>query len=224
MIGYLKGQLLAVEDGRVILGVGSAQTGWTGYSVSIPARPHYQSLLPEQAAEFHIYTHVREDALDLFGFASPAEKSLFLVLTSVSGIGPKSGLGILSNIEPALLLEMIMSGDSAGLTRLPGIGKKTAERIVLELSDSLKKRVQAGEFSSLLGGRRGSAAASGHSKSGSNHSSAFEKSLQDACEALIGLGYRESEANRVLSDVLAGPNPPQSAEALIRAVLKQQVI
>jgi holliday junction DNA helicase RuvA len=223
MIGYLKGQLLSAQDGELILGIGGSPGGSIGYGIRVPRRPIYQGLLPGQEAEFFIYTHVREDALELFGFITPAEKELFLVLTSVSGIGPKSGLGILSSSEPAALLEQITRGDSAALTLLPGIGKKTAERIVLELSDTLKKRVQAGDFSQLVAPSRSGTPASSARFAGA-HSAALEKTLSDAREALVGLGYRESDAIRALNEALASEQPPQSVEAMVRAVLKMQVL
>src|SRR5690606_31081959 len=87
-----------------------------------------------------VYTHVREDAMELYGFSTREEKELFLVLIGVSGIGPKAALKVLSAVPPEELIQAIVHGDRAALTRVPGIGKKTAERVVLELSDSLKKR------------------------------------------------------------------------------------
>src|SRR4051812_48617089 len=136
MIGYLYGEILENSEGKILIGVGDkANSGLVGYSVSVPQNSDYSSLTPGQKIAFHIYSHVREDAFDLYGFFSRLEKSLFLILLNVNGIGPKSGLGILSAAEPSRLIGAILEDDQAFLTHIPGIGKKTAERMVVELRD-----------------------------------------------------------------------------------------
>ena len=211
MIGYLRGTALSVESGQVILGVGSETSGWTGYEVQVPAGGGYHKVLPGKPVELFIYTHVREDALDLFGFFSPDEKELFLTLLSVSGIGPKSALTILSNAEPCALIQMIESGDSAALTRIPGIGKKTAERMVVELGDLLRKKRQGGAFQEIT--RAGGASALSNPV------------FQEARAALISLGYAEQSAARVLNQVLETEIPdPVTVEKVVKLALKQKVM
>lgn len=224
MIGYLKGQVLSSQGHALIVGVGSAQVGLVGYQVSTPSRAGYVGRFPGESAEFFIYTHVREDALELFGFATPGEKELFLVLTSVSGIGPRTALGILSHAEPSQLLEMIQSGDAVGLTRLPGIGKKTAERLILETKDSVEKRVQAGDFGDLFKGRATGTRAAGATARAAGGLAERDSAARDAREALIELGFREADAARVISELLMSEESPKTAEALIRAALRQQVV
>lgn len=132
MIAYLRGTLFAKHPNQAIVDVNGV-----GYDVTIPVSTF--SSLPAEGAEvrFHIHTHVREDALALFGFASTDEKSLFERLISVSGIGPKVAITVLSGLAPAELISAIRGGEVAKLVRIPGVGKKTAERIVLELREKL---------------------------------------------------------------------------------------
>ncbi len=134
MIAHLKGQLLIKTPESIII-----DAGGIGYEVFVPLSTFYN--LPEkyENVSLHIYTHVREDALMLFGFQSQLEKSLFMMLISVSGIGPKLAVNILSGIGPQELLEAIANGDAVRLRSIPGIGKKTAERIALELKDKACK-------------------------------------------------------------------------------------
>ena len=218
MIGYIKGRVLECSEGRVLVGVGDSGgfSQGVGYLISTPQRVEYQSLLPASVAEFFIYTHVREDALDLYGFMSSDEKEVFLTLLLVNGVGPKSALGILSAIQPKLLVEAILGGDQAYLTQIPGIGKKTAERIVLELRDKFKKKVDSGvwKFAS-----HASTLASGVSVGLQQKGSSI---YQDARAALVGLGYKENLVSELLDRVLAEFEvPPAKAEELIRSALRQ---
>lgn len=212
MIGLLRGQILESGPGQIILGVGSDELGYVGYSIALPSRPAYQSLIPGRKSEFFIYTHVREDSLDLYGFSTSVEKELFLTLMSVSGIGPKSALTILSKVEPSELLSVIIAGDARALTEFPGIGKKTAERIVVELSEPLKKRAKNGEFRELNGDPLQSAVL------GAKASSAV---LDEAMAALVGLGYRANEAEVILEKALKSNSAAVSVEELIRTALRQ---
>ncbi|HXD74329.1 MAG TPA: Holliday junction branch migration protein RuvA, partial [Vicinamibacterales bacterium] len=137
MIAHLRGAILDKHPNRVVVDVGGV-----GYDVAVPLSTFY--VLGERGAEvsLRVHTHVREDAIALFGFATAMELDLFERLISISGIGPKVGLAVLSGIEPAELVGAIERGDLARLTAIPGVGKKTSERIVLELKDRLPK-VQA---------------------------------------------------------------------------------
>ncbi len=134
MIAYLKGILLKKTTETLII-----DNGGIGYEVIAPLSTFYA--LPEEGEQvtLHIYTHVREDAFILFGFKTALEKKIFRLLISVSGIGPKLATNILSGIGPDVLLEAIAIGDLVRLQSIPGVGKKTAERIVLELKDKAQK-------------------------------------------------------------------------------------
>jgi holliday junction DNA helicase RuvA len=132
VIAHLRGRLFEKHPNRVVIDVNGV-----GYDVSVPLSTFYG--LGEAGAEvaLRIHTHVREDALSLYGFATPLEQELFERLISVSGIGPKVALAVLSGIEPVELVRAITRADIARLTAIPGVGKKTAERISLELKDRL---------------------------------------------------------------------------------------
>ncbi|MBN1103694.1 MAG: Holliday junction branch migration protein RuvA [Deltaproteobacteria bacterium] len=166
MIAHLRGILLLKSTQSVII-----DNGGVGYEVHVPLSTFYA--LPEsgQEVELHIHTHVREDALALFGFHTALEKDLFLMLISVSGIGPRLGINILSGIGPGDLLEAVARADSLRLQAIPGVGRKTAERIVLELRERAQRSL------------------------GEVRPSAFEeeppdhKVLDDALSALVNLGY-----------------------------------
>lgn len=133
MIAHLRGSLIEVKPNEVIV-----ECNGVGYAVVVPISTF--TALPGEGKEasLHVYTSVREDAIQLFGFATTGEKALFERLISVSGIGPKLAVTILSGIGTDDLVSAIRSGDAARLVRIPGVGKKTAERIVLELKDKLK--------------------------------------------------------------------------------------
>jgi Holliday junction DNA helicase RuvA len=174
MIAHLRGKLLAKHPNQAIV-----ETGGVGYDVIISV-PTF-SALPALGSEvmFHVHTHVREDVLALYGFLQPTEKHLFEKLITVSGIGPKLAITILSGIpDTAQMMAAIRGGDHARLTRVPGIGKKTAERLVLELRDKLPP---AGVAEPPLAA-----------------SSPVE---EDVLSALGNLGYRQAEAERAIAQV-----------------------
>ncbi|NNG08317.1 MAG: Holliday junction branch migration protein RuvA [Desulfobacteraceae bacterium] len=130
MIAHLDGILIQKTTQSVII-----DNGGIGYEVFVPLSTFYALPDRDERVGLHIYTHVREDALILFGFNTPLEKGIFLMLISVSGIGPKLAINILSGIGPDDLLEAMAHGDALRLQSIPGVGKKTAERIALELKD-----------------------------------------------------------------------------------------
>ena len=134
MIAHLSGTLLAKAPQSLIV-----ENGGVGYEVTVPLSTFYA--LPEQDGKvsLHIYTHVREDALMLFGFYTTLEKEMFTMLISVSGIGPKLATNILSGIGPEELLEAMARGDTARMQSIPGVGRKTSERIALELRERAMK-------------------------------------------------------------------------------------
>ena len=134
MIAHLHGTILEKQPNRVIVDVGGV-----GYDVAVPLSTFYGLADAGGKVSLRVHTHVREEAIALFGFATPLELDLFERLIGISGIGPKVGLAVLSGIEPAELISAIERGDLARLTAIPGVGKKTSERIVLELKDRLPK-------------------------------------------------------------------------------------
>jgi len=191
MIAHLRGTLLAKHPNQAIV-----ETHGVGYDVAITV-PTFTEM-PAAGAEvaLHIHTHVREDALSLYGFLRLAEKQLFEKLLTVSGIGPTLAIKILSGMPADEMVGAIRGGDLARLTRIPGIGKKTAERMVLELRDKLPTPV-------------GSSAAS---------ASLASPVEEDVISALINLGYQRAAADKALLAARGG-TIPQSFEVLFREAL-----
>jgi Holliday junction DNA helicase RuvA len=134
VIAQLRGRILRKDAQEVVVDVGGV-----GYSVTIPVSTFYQLGEPDDEVTLRIHTHVREDALALFGFLTALEQTLFERLIAVAGVGPRLAVSILSGIEPPDLVGALRSGDVARLTRIPGVGKKTAERLVLELKDKMAR-------------------------------------------------------------------------------------
>ena len=134
MIAHLRGSILEKHPNRIVIDVNGV-----GYDVFVPLSTFYGLGEPGAAIALHIHTHVREDAFLLYGFATRLEQELFERLIGVSGIGPKVALAVLSGIEPQEFIRAIERGDLARLTAIPGVGKKTSERIVLELKDRLPR-------------------------------------------------------------------------------------
>ena len=195
MIAHLTGTLREKRLQRLILDVGGV-----GYDVTVPLSTMYAIGETGSPVELRIHTHVREDALQLFGFATPLEQLLFERLISVSGIGPKVALAILSGIEPAELTRAIRSSDVARLTRIPGVGKKTAERVVLELKDRLPESVTA--LPEAAGG-----------------TGADADVRADLLSALANLGYQRGAVDKTVDKALAATDD-RSFEPLLRATLK----
>ena len=140
MIAQIRGQLIEKRSGAVMV-----ETQGIGYQVFVSLRTFYD--LPEaaQGVRLHTYTHVREDLLQLFGFSTFLEKEIFQILIGVSGIGPKLALNILSGIAPAELIASLQAEDVARLTQIPGVGRKTAERLVFDLKEKIEKIAVRGE-------------------------------------------------------------------------------
>ncbi len=217
MIGLISGTLFERSGHHWIVNVGSTN-GFVGYSILVPNRNAYDKLTVGAAVQLRIYTHVREDALDLFGFLTALEKELFLTLLSVNGVGPKVAMGLLSAVEPADLIRAILEGDRVSLQRLPGIGNKTAERLLVELRDVIRKKVDGGILVALPppGGARN---ASHPSASG------FGGVWSEVREALMGLGYREQDFRELISKLAAESEGKKAdtlkPEHLLKDVLKQ---
>ncbi|HDR15299.1 MAG TPA: Holliday junction branch migration protein RuvA [Desulfobacteraceae bacterium] len=176
MIAYLTGVITSRTTNTVVVDVGGV-----GYEVVVPLSTFYS--LPEAQREvgLHIYTHVREDAIVLFGFATEIEKRLFMMLISVSGIGPRLAVNILSGIGPHDFLSAVAGGDAVRLQAIPGVGKKTAERIALEIRDRAVKLQDAVTPESVP-------------------SPQIEDRhlLEDARSALVNLGYPAKQASAAI--------------------------
>lgn len=198
MIASLTGRLAFKAPTHLTLDVQGV-----GYDVLIPLSTYYG--LPDLNASLslNIHTHVREDAIQLFGFSSRQEKEAFLLVTTVSGIGPKTALGILSALPVADLVSAIHAGDVEKLETVPGIGKKSAGRLVLELKDKLDKLHP------------------GLAPSGHGPGEAQESVLEDALSALTNLGYRLQDAKEALKRVRQDRPAMLSLQELIRHSLKE---
>lgn len=217
MIGYLRGKILEHADGKMTIGVGG-DVACVGYVVSVPQSPEYLRFVSGGSAELFVHTHVREDALDLYGFATAAEKALFLTLLGVNGIGPKMALNTLSKVDSQTLIDSILGKDADALVQIPGIGKKTAERIVLELADPLRKKLESGLLVKPTPGH--AARADGAGATVVPRSSA-SSAVREAKEALLGLGYREQEVLGLLNRVMEEAGTPRRTEDLVRTALQR---
>ena len=205
LIAYVNGIVEYIEDGLCVVDVNGV-----GYNVNISGSTMDRMPGIGEAVKLYTYTNVKEDAFTLFGFLSRDELNLFKMLITVNGIGPKGGLSILSVMTPDDLRFAIMAGDSKSLSKAPGIGKKTAERITLELRDKLK--VSEDE---LLGG--------GSAPSMSDSVSDFDSSARDeAVAALVALGYNSTDSMKAVRKVLAAtPEAGEDTEKLLKLALKE---
>jgi holliday junction DNA helicase RuvA len=197
MIAFLRGKLLEKHPNQIII-----DTAGVGYDVVIPISTF--SALPDAGAEvaLRIHTHVREDALALFGFLTSEEKGLFEKLISVSGIGPTLAIKVLSGLATPALIDAIRGGDVAQLVRIPGVGKKTAERMVLELKDKLEG----------LGGGALPAVSS-------RTEPAFSDIEQDVLSALVNLGCQRAAADAAVRKARTAA-PGLAFEPLFRKALE----
>jgi Holliday junction DNA helicase RuvA len=199
MIASLRGTLVDKTPNRVIVDVAGV-----GYDVQVPLSTFYVLGESGSPVSLRIHTHVREDALALFGFASAIELDLFERLIAISGIGPKLALAVLSGIEPADLIKAIRLQDVARLTAIPGIGKKTAERIGLEMKDRLPAAV-------LPAGPAPAGGAPG------------EQLRDDLLSALMNLGYQRQAAEKAIDkalDAAPGAGFEDALKATLRHLMK----
>ena len=197
MIAFLKGILLSKTPNRVVV-----ENNGIGYEVFVPLSTFYELPDLQEKVNLHVHTHVREDALTLFGFQTLLEKQIFALLIAVTGIGPKLATNILSGIGPAELLQAMTRGDAARMQSIPGVGKKTAERIALELKEKALKL--SGEVAPL------SAFAVPHD----------EKELyEDALSALVNLGYSAKAAKDCVEKARTRLEEP-TLEVWIREALR----
>ncbi len=206
MIAQLRGTLIEKGLDQVIIEVGGV-----GYLVSISMQT--LQALPQQGQEVTLrtYLQVREDAQQLFGFATDQERRAFELCISVSGVGPRLALATLSGLDPGSLAEAIKRGDVTRLTRIPGIGKKTAERLVVELRDKFDK---AGIFGRSAGGTTAAPASAASSRPETRGGVGA-----DVVNALCNLGYRPADAERAAEKAMAD-NQGAAIEVILRHALK----
>jgi Holliday junction DNA helicase RuvA len=191
VIGRLRGQLVAKSPQEVLVDVGGV-----GYRVHVPLSTFYRVGDLGAAVSLLVHTHVRDDALQLFGFLTPDERMLFERLIAVSGVGPKLAINILSGIEVGELVAALRAGDIARLTRIPGIGRKTAERLVVELKDAMQKIAGPVVAEGPADGRQ-----------------------EDLLAALVHLGYTRAEVESVVLRALR-ERPSERLEELLRRSLQ----
>ena len=203
MIALITGRLAQKEPTQIIIDVGGV-----GYELTIPLSTFYELGDPGAEVTLRVHTHVREDALQLFGFRTEAEKRLFLLLTSVGGIGPKLAVTILSGMGTDDLVRALTSSDLARLVGIPGVGKKTAERMLVELKDKVAGLLSAGQPSGGSGLAAGSALRPGVSVS------------DDLVSALTNLGYPANTAQRAAAVAIA-ELPEAGFSQILKLALRQ---
>jgi Holliday junction DNA helicase RuvA len=196
VIALLTGKVAHKSPEYIILDVNGV-----GYRVQIPFSTYYELPDENNIATLHIFTHVKEDGIHLYGFRTPLEKSMFQHLISVSGIGPKLATNILSNIDVIELGAAIAAANLARLSTIPGIGKKTAERLVLELREKLRTMQQQTPKESEAKAEPGISSIS-----------------DDVTSALLNLGYKEPQVKKALSDVAVKQG--DTVEKVLKQALK----
>ncbi len=198
MIAYLSGKLIEKQANTAIVDVGGV-----GYEVSIPLSTFYELGDVGSDVQLRIYTHVREDAIQLFGFKSLRDRSLYLRLISVQGIGPKLGIAILSGMNTDEIIMAIRTDDLARLTSIPGVGRKTAERLVIELRDKVGELASAG--STPL--------------DAATPTQPSDAVFEDALSALVNLGYQRNAAEKAVKKA-AQEGTEMSVQKLLRRSLQ----
>jgi holliday junction DNA helicase RuvA len=198
MIAFLTGRLAFKAPTHLTLDVQGV-----GYEVHIPLSTYYALPNLDEVTALNIHTHLREDAIQLFGFLSQSEKESFLLLTTVSGIGPKLALSVLSSLPVTELVHAIQTEDVEKLATVPGIGKKSAGRIALELKDKVDK-IQTGP-----------------ARASASEPPGFDGPYEDALSALVNLGYRPQDAREALKRVTKAAACPIVLKDLIREGLKE---
>lgn len=191
MIAYLKGTILQKTPSQVIVDIGGV-----GYCAAIPLSTYFKLGDIGDPVELFIHTHLTDNALSLYGFVTKDERELFLKLIGISGIGPKLAMNVLSGIEAGELVDAIKKSDVARISLIPGIGKKTALRITMELQDKIEKKEK-------LLAVRGS------------------KEKEDLISALLNLGFRRKEVERIVDETIRAMGSDAEIEKLLRECLKR---
>lgn len=203
MISYLKGELIGVEDDKVVIEVGGL-----GYGIFVPA--NLISNLPAIGSEIklHTYLNIREDAMQLFGFMSKEDLKVYKLVISVNGIGPKGGLAILSELTPDELRFAVVSSDIKAISKAQGIGKKTAEKLIIELKDKLS-------LEDVL-------SCSSESDGVINQKSPIDNNGNEAVQALVSLGYDMSSSVKAVKSV-ENEAGALSVEEILKLALRQMM-
>ena len=202
MIAHLSGTLLSKQATSVILDVGGV-----GYEITIPVSTFYDLEEPGATVQLRIYTHVREDALQLYGFKTARERELFTRLISVSGIGPKLGITLLSGMSADEIIASIRTNNLARLTLIPGVGRKTAERLVVELRDKVAS-LSSAELEEEFGAP------------GAAPVSTEDSMRSDVLSALLNLGYQRGTAEKAVTGAI-DEGGDMSVENILRRSLRK---
>lgn len=203
MISHIRGTLLALKDHAV-----TVEVGGVGFELFISEQSTKRLPALGSTAFFQVHFHVREDAIQLYGFSTSQEKSLFEAMISISGIGPRGAITMLSNVTPEEFQRAILREDVKFLTSVPGIGKKTAERLIVELKEKMT-RLELGEDPTSPLNR--------NNRENERKSSPYNEAL----EALLALGYHYHSAQRTIHSVrLNSEGAEESVENIVRASLK----
>ena len=201
MIAHISGKLIQKQPNSVIVDVGGI-----GYELNVPLSTFYDLGEVGVSVSLRVHTHVREDALQLYGFRTEAEKKLFLLLNSVSGIGPKLAITVLSGLSAEELIQAIRAGNLAKLVSIPGVGKKTAERMLVELKDKVAAILPPG-----LEDTAAPVAQTG------------EAMREDVISALVNLGYQRPQAEKAVNAVLK-QTPDAKFETVLKSALRSLAI
>ena len=197
MIAHITGKLISKQPHAVIVDVNGV-----GYELSVPLSTFYDLGEPGADVSLRVHTHVREDALQLFGFRTDREKQLFLAVTSVTGIGPKLGITLLSGLSADELIRAIRDNNLVKLVAVPGVGKKTAERLVVELRDKMTKLAASTQNESVT----------------SDYLPAANAISEDIISALVNLGYQKAVAEKAVANA-RNEKPDANFETLLRLSL-----
>jgi Holliday junction DNA helicase RuvA len=203
MIAHLSGTLLSKQATSVIVDVGGV-----GYEVSIPLSTFYELEDAGSNVQLRIYTHVKEDALQLYGFKTARERELFINFISVSGIGPKLGIALLSGMSADELIASIKTNNLARLTLIPGVGRKTAERLIVDLREKMTA-LAAAQLEATPGARPEAVGASPE-----------DNVRSDALSALLNLGYQRSSAEKAI-DAALSDGGEMTVESVLRRGLRK---
>jgi len=198
MIALINGLLINKSISHVIV-----ETNGIGYRIFVPLTTFYELPSMDQSVTLHIHTHVRQDAISLFGFGTEEEKNVFELMLSVSGIGPKLAINILSGISAEELIRAVSHGNLNRLVSIPGVGKKMAERMILELKD---KMVKLSTYEAIY--------------KADGDIEVFDSIIDDALSALVNLGYKNQKARDVLDKIIKESSESLTLDVLLKKALK----
>ncbi|MEN6317638.1 MAG: Holliday junction branch migration protein RuvA [Syntrophaceae bacterium] len=198
MIALIKGLLLYKSIGNIIV-----EANGVGYRIFVPLTTFYELPDMNESVTLHVHTHVRADAINLFGFCTGEEKSVFELMLSVSGIGPRLAMNILSGISAEELVRAVSYGNLNRLVSIPGVGKKMAERMILELKD---KMVKLSSYEAIY--------------RGDDDIKVYDSMIDDVLSALINLGYKNQRAREVLDKIINESSETLTLDVLLKKALK----